>query len=421
MYDAIVIGARCAGSPTAMLLARQGRNVLLVDKATFPSDAISTHYLHYPAIARLEKWGLLDAVLATGAPVIDRMTWGMGDVEITGTAPEWDGVRIAAAPRRKVLDKILVDAAVEAGADVREGFTVDEVLHDGNLATGIRGHDRDGNPLTATAPIIVGADGIHSIVAETFSPKEYSGTPPLTAVWYSYWEGTDIDHIMFTRVDGRELFFVPTNEGRVAVLVGCRYAEFQEFRRDIEGNFDKTLDLFPGWAARLRKGRRVEPFYGTRRTRQWLRHPYGPGWVLVGDAGYHKDPIAGIGISDAFRQAEKVAEAIERGLSKEGDMDAALADFHTWRDDAFSKVFEYYRRAATLDALPPDLLPVLDALRYDAEQRDRFMGITGGHTSFQEFFEPENCARILSKAAAAGHLVDQSDGGGDSSWSGWLR
>ncbi len=102
-------------------------------------------------------------------------------------------------------------------------------------------------------------------------------------------------------------------------------------------------------------------------------------------------------------------------------MDAALADFHTWRDDAFSKVFEYYRRAATLDALPPDLLPVLDALRYDAEQRDRFMGITGGHTSFQEFFEPENCARILSKAAAAGHLVDQSDGGGDSSWSGWLR
>ncbi|GIG63057.1 FAD-dependent oxidoreductase [Longispora fulva] len=419
MYDAIVVGARCAGSPTAMLLARRGYRVLLVDKATFPSDAISTHYLHYPAIARLDRWNLLDRVLKTGAPVIDRITWGMGDVYITGTAPEWDGKRFAVAPRRKVLDKILLDAAVEAGAELHEGFTVEEILRDGDRAVGIRGRERDGTEVVAHAPIVIGADGIHSLVASTFQPAEQSGTPPLTAVWYTYWQGTDVDHLIFTRLDGRELFLVPTNDDCVNVMVGWREHEFHEFRKDIEGNYHATLDLFPELAARVRKGRQVEPFYGTKQTRQWMRHPYGPGWVLVGDAGYHKDPIAGIGISDAFRQVEVLVEAVDDGLSGRRDMAEALAGYHAWRDESFSEVFEYYHRAATLDMLPPEMLQVIDSLRYDETERDRFMGIVGGFTSFKEFFSPENCQRILARAAEAGGLRETGGRTADSAWGDW--
>lgn len=431
MYDVIVIGARCSGSPTARLLALRGYRVLMVDKATFPSDAISTHYLHFPAVARLQRWGLLDTVLATGCPPIDRMTWGMNDVYITGTAPEWDGVRFGLAPRRHVLDKILFDAAVDAGVEAREGFTVDEVLVEGGRVVGIRGHDQRRATMEARAPLVIGADGIRSLVAETVNATEYQGMPPQTAVWYSYWQRTDIDHLIFTRVDGRELFLVPTNDDCVNVMVGWRHHEFQDFRRDIEGNYQRTLDLFPELAERVRAGRQVETFYGTRNTRQWMRHPHGPGYLLIGDAGYHKDPVAGIGISDAFRQAEEVADCVDEGLSGRRPMSEALADYHQWRDAAFGEVFEYYMRAAALDILPPEVLDVMDALRFDEEECTNFFGIVGGFHSFKAFFAPENCARILAKTkaarAAAGTErprpaapVAAAGAGSGSAWSNWL-
>src|SRR5262249_44696247 len=138
-YDAIVVGARCAGSPTAMLLARRGWRVLLVDRATFPSDTVSTHLLHAPAIASLAQWGLLLRVVATGCPPINRYSFNFGPVTIAGTPRPVDGVATAYAPRRTVLDKILVDAAAEAGVEVREAFTVDHIVFDGDAVVGIRG------------------------------------------------------------------------------------------------------------------------------------------------------------------------------------------------------------------------------------------------------------------------------------------
>ena len=138
MYDAIVVGARCAGSPTAMLLARKGYRVLLVDKATFPSDTMSTHLVHPPGVAALERWGLLDRLVATGCPPVERYSFDFGPVTIAGSPQPVDGVARAYCPRRTVLDQLLVDAAVEAGAELREGFTVDEVL----AADG----DGDGDP-----------------------------------------------------------------------------------------------------------------------------------------------------------------------------------------------------------------------------------------------------------------------------------
>ena len=127
MYDAIVVGARCAGSPVAMLLARKGYKVLVVDKGSFPSDIMSTHYIHQIGAAKLDRWGLLDQVTASNCPPMTEMRFDVGPFALTGTPPPADGVAIALCPRRTVIDTILVKAAVGAGAELRENFTVDEL------------------------------------------------------------------------------------------------------------------------------------------------------------------------------------------------------------------------------------------------------------------------------------------------------
>src|SRR5882724_9488449 len=163
-YDAIVVGARCAGAPTAMLLARNGFNVLVVDRASFPSDTLSTHILHPPGAGAMKRWGLLDRLTATGCPPIDTYAFDFGPFTIAG-APGTDASPVAYCPRRTVLDKLLVDAASEAGAEVREEFTVEDVVIEDDRIVGIRGHGKDGRTVTEHANVVVGADGRYSKVA----------------------------------------------------------------------------------------------------------------------------------------------------------------------------------------------------------------------------------------------------------------
>src|SRR5690349_11462940 len=141
MYDAIVVGARCAGSPTAMLLARKGYRVLLLDRASFPSDTLSVHYIHQPGVAALARWGLLETVIATGCPPVRQQRIDLGPFALVGAPSPADGIADAYAPRRTVLDTILIEAAAAAGAEVRQRFSVQEILMDGERVTGIRGRD----------------------------------------------------------------------------------------------------------------------------------------------------------------------------------------------------------------------------------------------------------------------------------------
>src|SRR3954452_21163144 len=184
-YDAIVIGARCAGSPTAMLLARKGHRVLLVDKATFPSDTMSTHLMHPPGVAALARWGLLERLEATGCPPVETYSFDFGPLTIAGSPQPTDGIGHGYCPRRTVLDQLLVDAAVQAGADVREGFTVDELLAADGSGTGIRGHERGGTPITEHARVVIGADGKHSMVAKAVGPEQYDERPSHLAMYYA--------------------------------------------------------------------------------------------------------------------------------------------------------------------------------------------------------------------------------------------
>jgi 2-polyprenyl-6-methoxyphenol hydroxylase-like FAD-dependent oxidoreductase len=380
-----------------MLLARLGCRVLLVDRATFPSDAVSTHYLHLPAVAQLRDWGLLDRVLATGCPTIHHMTANIADSQLTGMPPEWQGVRFGIAPRRTLLDQILFNAAVDAGARACIGCTVDEIAMDGHRVTGVRGHRRGGGSFAATAPIVVGADGVHSLVARAVGAPEYRAAPPRTAVWYAYWQGTGIRDGLFARLHDPEIFIAPTNDDCVNVLVGCPATEFREFRKDIAGNYHRALARLPEIAERVRGGRQVGPFQGTRHTRQWMRRPYGPGWALVGDSGCHKDPVAGIGISDAFRHVHALVAAIHDGLSGRRPMSDALADFHTWRDATTLEHFEFVCDITAHHESPSEWPKLLEALQHNEAERSRFFGTFGAFVSPSEFFAPHNIERILTE------------------------
>ncbi|MBO0797798.1 MAG: FAD-dependent monooxygenase, partial [Blastocatellia bacterium] len=220
MYDAIIIGARCAGSPTSMLLARKGYRVLLVDRATFPSETMSTHLIWPPGIACLKRWGLLDKVIDSNCPPQPEFAFDFGDFSLLGNPPPSDGAAESYMPRRRYLDKILVGAAVEAGVELREGFTVQEFLWDGDRITGIRGHGTGGSPVDEKASIVIGADGMRSLLASAVQAPAYNARPPLTCWYYSYFSGTAVETPTFFPRELRSFGGMPTNDGLVCIVVG---------------------------------------------------------------------------------------------------------------------------------------------------------------------------------------------------------
>jgi flavin-dependent dehydrogenase len=398
MYDVIVVGARVAGSPLAMLLARGGYRVLVVDRDTFPSDTLSGHYIHQAGVERLARWGLLERVAATGCPPARSVMLDFGEFRLKGSPPPINGVDAAYGPRRIVLDKILVDAAAEAGAEVREGFSVREVLEENGRVVGIRGREKNGALVTERARLVVGADGMHSLVSRAVGAAEYSAHPALTCGYYSYWSGLAAEGMELYPRDGRFLVAMPTNDNLTLVAAIWPRAAFHRYRADIEGNFLKTLELAPGLAARVHRGRREERFAGTADTPNFFRRSHGPGWALVGDAGYHKDPITGQGITDAFRDAELLAQAIDAGFAGCVPLEDALAGYERRRNTAAMPIYEMTCQMATLQPPPPETQKLLAALAGNQAETDRYLGTMAGTVPIPEFFAPQNVRRILAGA-----------------------
>lgn len=315
MYDVIVVGARCAGAPTAMQLARKGHKVLLVDRSTFPSDTMSTHFIQLPGVLRMTRWGIADRVFATSSPVITK-----GKISIDGdvvtaelTAPE--GIAGNIAPRRTVLDKILVDAAAESGAEVREGVYVDDLIFDDGRVTGIRAHTQGGG-FTERARFVVGADGRNSVVARAVEPEVVTTCEALGAGFYTYYSGLECDAAEIYLHSDKFTVAFPTNDGLTIVAAGQRPENFAEWKRDIEGGFVAHCDEMGDLGPRIRSATRAERFVGASDWPNYIRKSWGPGWSLVGDASYQKDPTPADGIADAFREADMVVEALDAVLSE---------------------------------------------------------------------------------------------------------
>ncbi len=394
-FDVIVVGARCAGSPLAMLLARRGYRVLVVDRATFPSDTVSTHILHPLGVAALSRWGLAQRLAATGCPPIDTYAFDFGPFSITGS-PGTREAPIGYCPRRTVLDKLLVDAAAEAGAEIREGFTVEEILIEDGRVVGVRGHSKGMGTVTERARVVVGADGRHSLVAEAVQPQSYSEKPPLLAGYYTYWSGLPMNGRYETYIRPHRGFGVaPTHDDLTLVIVGWPHSEFETNKKDIEGNYMKTLAMVPEFAERIRKAKREARFAGVP-VSNFFRKPYGPGWALVGDAGYTKDPITAQGIVDAFHDAERCAAARDETLRDARSFDEAMADYQRARDQRVTPMYEFTCQLATLEPPPVEMQQLLGAAHGNQEAMDGFVQMNAGTISPAAFLSPENVGRIMS-------------------------
>jgi flavin-dependent dehydrogenase len=339
-YDVIVVGARPAGAATAMLLARRGHRVLVLDRSRRGSDTLSTHAMMRAGVVQLERWGLLDRIVAAGTPPIGRVTFRYRDedVRIDLREPLY-------APRRTVLDPLLAGAAEEAGADVWFGVRAERLLTDATgRVSGVRVTGAGGATVDLMAHVTIGADGRSSMVArETGAEITHAGRSASSAM-YGYVQGlrTDHDGIEWLYAEGVTAGLIPTNHGQHCVFAGASGGRFMsELRFDLEAAFARILaEVSPETAERVATARRVGPVRGFPGVPGWLRRPFGDGWALVGDAGYFKDPQTAHGIADALRDAELLARAVDDGLSGRRPMGSALREYELTRDALSRPLFE---------------------------------------------------------------------------------
>ncbi len=399
MYDVIVVGARCAGAPLAMRLARQGHRVLMLDRSRFPSDIPHGHLIHQEGPSRLKRWGLLEQIVASGCPAIESAYTHVADIPLESADLSRDGVGFAYAPRRKVLDQILIDAAVSAGVEFREACAVENLLLDGDLINGVRARDANGHMFMERATVTVGADGRNSRIARLVQAPKYEETPTLTCYAFTYFSDVDYKGLRLYAQPNRAIFSFPTNDGLFAVFTTAPIAEAPQMSANLEAHFMATVDLWPSYAERLRAGRREERFYGAADLPNFFRKPYGPGWALVGDAGCHKDPYLALGVHDALRDADYLADALDAALSGREPFDMAMPRYEQRRNESSMRAYHDNVKAAHLTSPPPEVVAVRAALRNDPEERRRFYMAHFGLLPRESFFNAENLQRIVRAAA----------------------
>lgn len=346
-YDVVIVGARCAGAATAMLLARQGLRVLAIDRGAHGSDTLSTHALLRPALLQLHRWGLLERLEATDVPAVRSTTFHYGDEEVRVEIEPRNGVDALCAPRRTVLDSLLVDAAIEAGAEVRHGVRMRQLLRstEGRVC-GITVEEGQGRAVDIHADLVIGADGVKSMVAQQAEASDRHLASFATSVVYGYWSGLDIEGgYHFHYRPGVSIGRIPTHDGLTCVFVSTTPQRFHsEVRGNMEGAFRRlAAECAPHWVEKLDAASRATRLRGFPGHVGFLRQSFGPGWALVGDAAYFKDPITAHGITDALRDAEIVTRAVTRGT------EAAFAAAQKEREDLSLPLFEITDRIASLD------------------------------------------------------------------------
>ena len=344
-YDVIIAGARCAGAATALLLARQGVRVLVVDPARRGSDTLSTHALMRGAVLQLHRWGVLDEVRAAGTPALRSTTFHYGHEAIEVPIKARDGVDALYAPRRRVLDAVLVAAAERAGAEVLFGYALTDLLRgdDGRVrGATVAGPDRE--EIELSAPLVIGADGVRSRVARIVGAEVTRQGRHATASIYAYHVGLPDRGNDWFYADGAGAGAIPTNDGEACVFVSVRPERFTAARGRLDDLYrDAITEVSPLLSEWVADGKRVSNLRGFAGIPGFFRRSAGPGWALVGDAGYFKDPLTAHGITDAFRDAELLARAVVRGG------DAAFVEYEATRNEIATGLFEVTDRIASLD------------------------------------------------------------------------
>jgi flavin-dependent dehydrogenase len=362
-YDVVVVGGRVAGASTAMLLARAGARVALVDRAAYGTDTVSTHGLMRAGVLQLSRWGLLSEVVAASTPPIRRTTFHYADGEsVQVSIRPGAGVDALYAPRRHLLDRILVDAAAEAGAHVRHDTAVTALLRDDHgRVSGVRVQDRTGKTADLRAAITIGADGIRSTVAEEAGAPVVRQGRSRSAVLYRYYADARATGYEWAYGVGGGAGFIPTNDGLTCVFVGTTPVRLRTLRRDGTEHAFATLlaETAPALAERIASAEPASRMHGWAGVPGFVRRSWGPGWALVGDAGYFKDPLTTHGMTDALRDAELLTNEILETLTGVVPEAVALARYQATRERLSSRLFDATEAVASYTWDLPQLRALL--------------------------------------------------------------
>lgn len=360
----VVVGGRCAGSPLATHLAGSGLDVCVLDRGEFPSDTLSTHFFQAEGVAVLDRLGVIERLLATGAPWIESVSMRVEDITVSQRLPRRpEDAGPALCVRRPLLDTILVERAREEGVQVRTSTRVTELVERGGRVCGVRAVAGDGRRVQLRAPLVVGADGMGSTVARLVGAGRYHVVPNQRFGYWAYFEGAHQESpaaLSFERWDDEAVIGIPTDSDLYIAMALPPLQRLSSFTANLESSFDAHIAASPLVGAIVDGARRTARPRGMAGYPGYFRQSAGPGWVLVGDAGHFKDPTPGQGISDALRQGEKLAGAIVGGLGGERSLDAALAEWWRWRDD---DAFEMHWFCSDMGAAGPVPRPFLEMVR----------------------------------------------------------
>lgn len=345
-YDVVIVGARSAGAATALLLARAGAKILLVDRQAYATDTLSTHAIMRAGVLQLHRWKVLPKVMAAGTPAIRKTVFQYGDEAVSIDIKAEHGVEYLCAPRRTVLDRILVDAARDAGADVQHGVALfDLQVNAANTVKGVCLKDASGQSTSIRAGIVIGADGRHSTVAGLLGSETYTAGSHASCCVFGYFDGIDLAGSHWHFAEGATAGVIPTNQAQHCVFVCLPHHMFRStFAGSVERGFFEVLrNKFPPVAAIASPAELSGRLRGFAGAPGHLKRSHGAGWALVGDAGYFKDPLTAHGITDALRDAELLAQAIMSGRSN------SLAAYQEERDALSRPLFEITDRLAAFD------------------------------------------------------------------------
>jgi menaquinone-9 beta-reductase len=397
-FDAIVVGARCAGAPLATMLARDGLRVCLVDKDRFPSDTPSTHGIQPTGVQVLERLGVLDSLLKLAPPIL-RLRMLFDDV----SSPAADLVAITGAPglsvRRTTLDEILVNTAAGASADVRTQTAITGLVMDGGRVAGVTTTSGD-----LRAPLVVGADGTRSAVAKMVRAQEYHSTPNGRVFMWAYYEADPTNGEMWIGKVGDHTYLgMPTDGGLTLVGVCPSIEHRDEVRADREAVYEAGLRAWPELRAGVDGARRDGPVRTMANMRGFFRPSAGPGWALVGDAGHFKDPTPGQGIADALRQAEKLAAAITRALGGgHSRPDEILLDWWRWRDEDAWEMYWFAHDMGAAGPTPPLRREAERRIAADPELTTAMVRVLNHELRPSEAFTPAFSATTMARALRHG-------------------
>jgi flavin-dependent dehydrogenase len=346
-YDALIVGARVAGSSLAIRLAQQGHKVLAIDRDGFPSDTLSTHFLAFPAVESLNRLGVLERILAAGFRRVTRHRTWVEDICID--VPAGPPGAYSVAPRRIVLDQILIDRARECGAEVLERARADALIVEGGQVVGAVVQMVGGERHEIRSRVVIGADGKGSQVATWVDADKYGERPPGRPVYFGYFHGVErlpepTIEVFFSL--GCMGFCFPMRPDEDLLAIEAQPDDFEEIRRDPMTWFRERLASLPGMEARTRSAQLEGKLLGIRSVENFFRKPYGPGWALTGDAAYVKDPCTGYGVGDALLQGFMLAKVISSCLNG-AEWESTMAGYQQRRDAAMTPLFEQTVNAQT--------------------------------------------------------------------------